>query len=647
MCTAVVKAQENIVSDSLQKILLHAPNDSTKCVMHIALCRQYTNFQINFTKAFYHANEGKKIAEKLKNEKLLGHVLNELGQVYDMMANPLKARESFCSALKIFTKYNDSSWIGSIEQNLGLSYYYKGKLDSALYWNFEALEIENKLHNRVSLARIYSNIGMCEVLKDEKRKGIKYFEKSYTIYSDSTVNNDAKFMYGNAANAMNNIGDTYKDLKEFDSAIFHINKAIKIAKKYHIKLQIRTGYIELGFCYNGLKNYNKALFYFNKAKADPETITDIYVYSNFLLGSSESYLGLQKYNKAIEVAKKGINLKSFADNNYYDMLSNFYQTLSKAFEGNKDFVNAYFYFKKFKTYSDSLLLSKSTDKLNELSSKFEFQQKQQEIDLLQKENLLKDVLLKENKKSIIIYWSCILLASIISIAMLFFYLNKQKINKKLEEKNRIISDSLKDRELLLKEIHHRVKNNLQVISSLLNLQAKSITNPEALLAIKEGRDRIKNMTYIHQNLYEEGDLMGVSMKEYIEKLVKNLFKSYNIKKEKIELKYNVDDLKLNIETVIPVGLILNELLSNALKYAFVGKENGMIKVVLQQNDESLFLEVSDNGIGMPANWNINKINTLGFQIVQSFVDKLKAKFLVTSKDGTCVGIIIKNKNLIA
>jgi two-component sensor histidine kinase len=132
------------------------------------------------------------------------------------------------------------------------------------------------------------------------------------------------------------------------------------------------------------------------------------------------------------------------------------------------------------------------------------------------------------------------------------------------------------------------------------------------------------------------------MKEYIEKLVESLFKSYNIEKEKIQLIYNIDDLKLDIETVIPLGLILNELIANALKYAFSNSENGALKVVLQQNDDTLFLEVSDNGSGMPEGWDITQNKSLGFQIIQSFTDKLKAELSVISDNGTCVRIIITN-----
>lgn len=151
----------------------------------------------------------------------------------------------------------------------------------------------------------------------------------------------------------------------------------------------------------------------------------------------------------------------------------------------------------------------------------------------------------------------------------------------------------------MKEIHHRVKNNLQIISSLLDLQSLTIQDAQASEAVKESRNRVHSMALIHQNLYNEGNIKGIQIENYINHLAENLFQSYNIQPGKVKLKTDIEQIDLDVDTVIPIGLILNELLSNSLKYAFTNKEAGIILVKLKQLNGSLLLEVKDNGAGFP------------------------------------------------
>ena len=140
-----------------------------------------------------------------------------------------------------------------------------------------------------------------------------------------------------------------------------------------------------------------------------------------------------------------------------------------------------------------------------------------------------------------------------------------------------------EREVLLKEIHHRVKNNLQIISSLLNLQARFIKDKSAVDAVQEGRNRVKSMALIHQKLYQQDNIQGINMPEYIENLSRALLTSYKIKGDRITVDRKVDAIYLDIDTAIPLGLIINELLTNSLKYAFPENEKGELKISLLQD----------------------------------------------------------------
>jgi len=189
---------------------------------------------------------------------------------------------------------------------------------------------------------------------------------------------------------------------------------------------------------------------------------------------------------------------------------------------------------------------------------------------------------------------------------------------------------------------------LQVVSSLLNLQSRNITDATALAAITEGKNRVKSMALIHQNLYRDDNLMGVDVKEYIEKLTLSLFSSYQIAPNAVSLKTDIDQLQLDVDTVVPLGLILNELISNALKYAF--EENtfgGVVEIKLKQENDKLLLEVNDNGKGLPSGWNYEQLSSMGYQLIRSFVQKMKAELFITGSDGTKVKMLISKFKLVA
>lgn len=191
--------------------------------------------------------------------------------------------------------------------------------------------------------------------------------------------------------------------------------------------------------------------------------------------------------------------------------------------------------------------------------------------------------------------------------------------------------SLKEKEVLLKEVHHRVKNNLQIVSSLLNLQSKYIKDSEALEMFKESRNRIRSMTLIHEKLYRSKDLANLDVAEYIQNLSANLFRSYN--SGRVSLKTHVDDILLGIDTAIPCGLIINELVSNSLKHAFPDKQ-GEILVNLHRDDGKFTLIVRDNGIGIPQNVDFRNTDSLGLQLVCTLTDQLDGAIELNRAGGT-------------
>jgi PAS domain S-box-containing protein len=211
--------------------------------------------------------------------------------------------------------------------------------------------------------------------------------------------------------------------------------------------------------------------------------------------------------------------------------------------------------------------------------------------------------------------------------------------KEMEES---IKDSLGEKQKLLREIHHRVKNNLQIIISLLNLQSSYISDYEALKALKEGQDRVKSLALIHEKIYQSDELSDIEFKEYIKKLLEHLYFSYNIDKEDIMINIQADDVLLDIDTAVPCGLIINELVTNALKYAFEGRKKGAIYISLEAVDENCYkLCVSDNGVGMPAGFDVYHSETLGMQLLTALVDQLDGKIELVNSNGVNFTIYFK------
>ncbi|MGD2249369.1 MAG: histidine kinase N-terminal 7TM domain-containing protein [Candidatus Methanofastidiosia archaeon] len=197
-----------------------------------------------------------------------------------------------------------------------------------------------------------------------------------------------------------------------------------------------------------------------------------------------------------------------------------------------------------------------------------------------------------------------------------------------------IKASLKEKEVLLREIHHRVKNNLQIISSLLNLQSRYMKDTQYANMLKESQDRIKSMALIHETLYQSKDLANINFEGYIHALVRDLARSYGVLEDEISINIKVDDVSLAVDTAIPVGLIINELVSNSLKHAFPHRK-GEIIIGLRSVNGDIELEVSDNGVGMPGNIDFRNTKTLGLHLVTILAeDQLDGDITLDRNNGT-------------
>ena len=216
---------------------------------------------------------------------------------------------------------------------------------------------------------------------------------------------------------------------------------------------------------------------------------------------------------------------------------------------------------------------------------------------------------------------------------------------KRKKSEKIIEDSLKEKDVLLREIHHRVKNNMQIISSLLNLQSAYFQDNEAVNVFKESQNRIRSMALIHEKLYQSGNIEGVKLRDYVQDLASHLMSSYSLDSTKIRLTADIENVSLGIDNAISLGLIVNELLSNAFKYAFPNGASGEIILSYKPTKENTStLIISDNGTGFPGDIDFRQTESLGLQLVNTLVEQLEGEIELNRNNGTEFKIVLPDLN---
>lgn len=508
---------------------------------------------------------------------------------------------------------------------IGMAHFVMGNCDSALPFYLTALKISEETKDSLYAARVMNNIAGCYNYRKAAKESIAYYEKSLEIFRRKK---DTLWI----GNVSHNIGIQYYNLKAYSKAKEMHTLALECFQHLKDTPSISLALTGLGSTtmHDNIslskQYYLDALNYVDSAAA-PTDIAIIYGNLGEIYLVEKNYPLAEKYViMALEIEKKQHSLAYLVNN---------YMRLSDIYDATGDYKKSLENLRFYNAYSDSLFSKDKDARMLDMIKKYETEKKEKEISLLQSQNELKD--LQNNQLKWIFGFILVSLIGIVGF-IYFLYWQKQKHNQVLSEKNALISQTLSEKEVLMKEIHHRVKNNLQVISSLLNLQSKHIEDELALGAIREGRDRVKSMAMIHQNLYKEDKLTAIEMGAYCQQLAESLFHSYNIHSEKIKLIMNISPIDIDVDNAIPIGLILNELISNSLKYAFPNDKIGKITISLKNNENDIIFEVKDNGIGLPEGWDINKQSSFGYQMINSFAKKLKAKLVIEGKNGTSVAL---------
>lgn len=512
-------------------------------------------------------------------------------------------------AKNIFSKKNNPLGIvKSIEMEGFYHLYIKNNYDEAQKKFLECLKLCD-LHKLNYHKNIYHSLGRVFHFSDNYPKAKEYFKKAYEL---AQIEKDSLLIAKGLASlaTINFREDNFVEAEKL------FLEALRYPSDKKLKNAIYSNFANMKI---GEKKYQEAIKYAVKAiEFNPIKGGDPVDYSRLLDAKNEAkdFTGIDTilrnakimFEKANSLRDKTIVLASISVTHYN--LGQYKQ----AAEDKDKYIDLFY----------DLKTQERDDVVYELETKYQTEKKEEELQKKIKE-----------KNQLLIY--IILFGVIILVLSYLVYLNikqKKKVNKQKAQLEMLVDE----KNTLLKETHHRVKNSFQIVSSLLYLQSENIHDKEAALAVKEAQNRVKSMILIHQKLYSKDQLVGIDSKEYIEDLVNDIIENQSDNIENLTIVKNIHSKIFSIDTITPIGLIINELITNVIKYAFPDKiQNPQLTVSFIKKESNYELRVSDNGIGIS---NQNNPDSFGLKLIHSLAKKLKATVSFENNNGTTVTLLI-------
>jgi two-component system, sensor histidine kinase PdtaS len=524
-------------------------------------------------------------------------------------------------------------------------FYEEGNLNNALNYALQALNNIELLHADDKLPMVYKSLGGIYRALNEIDQSSYY----YRLCLDYPNNAAFKKNY------------LYKVLRSYTTVLILQKKAaeaLAFARNYTainppISLfdeEIRESV--LGACYDAVGNTGMAeKKYLQMIRTDTlcraSQGKEMFFTAN--MAGTEAYFEIGKFyvsHKRYEEAQPYIEKSLKFENIPAPLQKDINYLQFKADSASGNFGSAIRHYQRSVFLKDSLLAGERLKELDFLKVQFETAQKEKNIKLLEQEAQLQRKKLEQSKQ--LRMWSSVVMILLVGFLAILYNRNrlKNKINIQLESQKEIINDKnlslsnlVQEKEWLLKEVHHRVKNNLQIVTSLLNSQSAGIAEGPVLDALLEGKHRIQAMAMIHQRLYNTDDYDTILMPSYISELVDYLKESFN-PGTRIIFKLSVDPVALNLGIAVPIALILNEAISNSLKHGFPDGREGTITVELRcLGNQARVLKIADDGIGIPSSVNENNPNTFGMRLIRGFTSDISGTLKIEKSEGTSIVIV--------
>ena len=574
----------------------------------------------------------KKQLAVLPNDTNKVKVLNSLATTYFQTSSDsiaFYASQALQLAKKLSYRYGEAT----AEAYQAGYYRLKGDYPTALNKLLHGIKIYEEQHavkaaaaNYLDISQVYKDMGGSSQTLEYINKGIWYGKYAGNLFK--SIHDTAAM-----AEAMNQTGTLYRDLAKmkgyehcYDTAFAMYTEALALVERS------RKGESLTSKLFNNLsqvyieykKDYKTALDYLFKAVAlnikDHNLSSLTYNYGNI----SMAYRKLNKPVESLEYARKTLETARLLGRP--ERIRNAYNSMYASFAAAARYDSALQYYKLADILEDSLNNVAKTNEVMNLQTKYETKKKESEIQRLTTESNAKN-------KQILFLAAALVIFALLTAGMLWLY---QRIKKQRQQ----IAEQSTKLEVMMKELHHRVKNNLQIVSSLLSLQTYKVQDEEALLVLKESQQRVQAMSFIHQRLYKTESLTAVNMKEYLTDLAESLVSSYGFNRDDFDLHIAVEKEMLDIDRALPIGLIINELVTNALKYAYKDTIRPSLNITLREEDAKLVCSIRDNGIGIDEQQWKQKKNSFGKQLITALCRQLRAQQTMVVSEGTRFTITI-------
>ncbi|MEO5600793.1 MAG: tetratricopeptide repeat protein [Cyclobacteriaceae bacterium] len=546
----------------------------------------------------------------VNDQKLLADNLNNMGVLYyqtDLLDSGIHYLNA---ALTNYRQLHDTAHLSIISINLGIIYKAKGLYEKSLQYLLDAARILEKGEPTENQATCYNSIGNVYSKIGEPRAALEFHQRSLLVWRKLKVE-------GPLAASYNNIGNVYLLLKQYDSAFSNLSRALTIERKINPGAGESVALNNIGTVMLEMNKLTEAEKFFRQSLEIRLSVNDKTGEVSSRNNLARVFLLKGNINAAESELKKSEPLA--VSIGLLPQLKEVYEIKVDLFKKNGDYNKALESSQQLLVVKDSLLNLEKTQSLTEMQTRYESVKKEDRIALLEKEGMLQDLELDSK-----LIWIRSLIGAIVLtliIGILIYY------NLRTVRKNKIHI------EILLKELHHRVKNNLQILSSLLSLQSQQLTDDSAIKAVKSSESRINAMALIHRKLYTVDQNRTVDIKEYITELIQYLVYSYGYHERQFKLDLEIKQIDIDVDKAIPLGLILNELISNAFKHAYENHPNPRLMVNLDFPDlHELNIQIRDNGTGIDVK--DAKKKTFGMKIVSTLIKELKGSLDIKSENGT-------------
>lgn len=588
--------------DSLTAVVERLPEDTAKIRQFYDLSKKYEKENWEEALRFYHKTYN--LAKRLAAPKWQSELEFTIARIHANIGNLDSSLVYIAPAEKGFDRLGD--WKKLASSYLVYQYVYKrlGNYEKATEYAFKALKINEEHHYKKGIARMNGKIGSLFYTLEKWEDAFAYTQKSYDLAKKENLLSEHAY-------AAQLLADLWVEMGEYEKALPYQDEGLEISRQRNHKFGISNSLNSRGNILMSLERYPEALADFEAAKQIDKNLGAVTLEKIVILNIGFVQNRLGDYQKALPYLHDGLSHVKTTEQRYLE--GNCYEELAVAYAGIGRYDSAFFYQHLKMEVSDSLLNVENAERVADLQTKYETEKKEAKI-ILQEQQLSQQ---RSRFFAIVATLAIVLLAG-----GLLFRLTRQ-LKKRNEEK-----------EFLIKEIHHRVKNNLQILSSLLHLQSRHIKDENALSAVREGQTRVEAMGLIHQKLYMGENLASVEMKDYLYNLGDTLLDSFGIEDDHIKIIYDLDPLRLDVDTAIPLGLIINELVTNSLKYAFPENRKGTIQISLWINKNGkLCLKVADDGVGKEAAPELKNSTSFGTNLVKILSKKLKGNPVVSDGEG--------------